>query len=144
MIAALITGSLYKAGEQRTSKSGSKFVTASARVKTGEAMQFVRVVAFSESAQAELLRLQDGDCFSEQGQFKAEIYAKDGGEPKLSLSIVADQILALRQPAKQSKPKQLPAAEPLPKDTRSRQERCSGTWAPGGGPNDSIPFGDES
>jgi hypothetical protein len=67
MIAALISGALYKAPEQRTSKAGSKFVTASVRVKTGEAMQFVRIVAFSETVQAELLRLQGGDTLSIQG-----------------------------------------------------------------------------
>jgi hypothetical protein len=138
MIAALISGALYKAPEQRTSKSGSKFVTATVRIKDGDGSQYVRVVAFSESAQAELLRLKDGDCFSAQGQFKAEIYAKDGGEPKLSLSIIADQILALRQPAKQRKEQ---APEPRPEDTRSRQARCAGSWAPGSGPNDDIPFG---
>jgi single-stranded DNA-binding protein len=137
MIAALISGALYKAPEQRTSKSGSKFVTASVRVKTGEAMQFVRIVAFSETAQAELLRLQDGDSVSAQGEFKAEIYAKDGGEPKLSLSIVADQILALRQPPKDRKAK---VPDLRPQDIRPRQERCAGQWAPGAGPNDDIPL----
>jgi hypothetical protein len=138
MISALITGALFRSAESRTSKSGKQFVTATVRIKDGDGSQFVRLVAFSESAQAELLRLQDGDCFSAQGQFKAEIYAKDGGEPKVSLSIVADQILALRQPAKQSNAK---APELSSNDTRSRQERCSGTWAPGGGPNDDIGFG---
>jgi hypothetical protein len=78
MISALITGALFRSAESRTSKSGKQFVTATVRIKDGDGSQFVRLVAFSESAQAELLRLQDGDCFSAQGQFKAEIYAKDG------------------------------------------------------------------
>jgi single-stranded DNA-binding protein len=138
MIIALITGALYRAPEQRTAKSGSKFVTATVRVKTGEAMQFVRIVMFSESGQAELLRLQDGDSLSIQGGLKAEVFEKNG-EHRVSLSLVADQVLALRQPPKERKAL---APEPPTKDTRSRQERCSGTWTPGGGPNDDLPFGD--
>jgi single-stranded DNA-binding protein len=138
MITALISGSLFRNPECRTSKSGKVFATATLRINDGDGSQYVRLVAFSESAQAALLRLKDGDCFSAQGQFKAEIYAKDGGEPKLSLSIIADQILALRQPAKQRKEQ---APEPRPEDTRSRQARCAGSWAPGGGPDDDIGFG---
>ncbi len=140
MIATLISGTLFRNPECRTSKSGKQFVTATVRLKDGEGSQYVRVVAFSESGQAELLRLRDGDSLSAQGQFKAEIYAKDGGEPKLSLSIIADQILALRQ-----LPKDRQAKAPVPprKDTRPRQERCAGQWAPGAGPNDDIPFGGE-
>jgi single-stranded DNA-binding protein len=39
---------------------------------------------------------------SVQGAFKAELYEKDG-EKRISLSIVADNVLALRQPSKTSK-----------------------------------------
>jgi single-stranded DNA-binding protein len=136
-IIALVTGSLFKAPERRTSKSGKPFAVATIKVRDGDAMQFVRIVMFSESAQTELLRLSEGDSLSAQGSLKAELYAKDGGEPKLSLSIVADQILALKQPPKEreAKPK-TPAPDP-----RLRQERCAGQWAPGSGPDDNIPFG---
>jgi single-stranded DNA-binding protein len=54
------------------------------------------VLAFSESIQAELLRLQDGDAISVQGAFKVELYEKDG-EKRFSLSIIADNMLALLQ-----------------------------------------------
>jgi single-stranded DNA-binding protein len=55
------------------------------------------VLAFSESVQAELMRLADGDAISVQGTLKAELYEKDG-EKRLSLSIVAAHVVALRQP----------------------------------------------
>jgi hypothetical protein len=40
-------------------------------------------------------------------------------------------VLALRHPPRERKPQ----------DTRPRQERLAGSWAPGDGPNDGIPFG---
>jgi hypothetical protein len=139
MISALVTGQLFKTPESRTSKSGKPFVTATLKCKDGDGMQFIRLVTFSDHVQVELLRLGEGDSLSAQGAMKAELYRPEGGEPKLSLSIIAAQILALKQPPKEreAKPKTPP---PDPPDPRSRQERCSGSWAPGAGPSDDIPF----
>jgi len=104
---AIVTGSLFKEPEQRTSKTGRPYVTATIRAKDGEVSQWWRVTAFSESAQAELMRLGDGDALSIQGAFKAELFQPDGGETRLSLSIIADQVLALRQPPRdRKKPKE--------------------------------------
>jgi single-stranded DNA-binding protein len=100
---AIVTGALFRAPEQRTSKSGKPFVTATIRAKDGEASQWWRITAFSETAQAELMRLVDGDACSVQGAFKAELYQPEGGEAKVSLSIIADRVLALRQPPKERK-----------------------------------------
>jgi hypothetical protein len=47
----------------------------------------------------DLMRLDLGDALSVQGTLKAEVYVKDG-DTKLSLSIVADHVLALRHPQK--------------------------------------------
>jgi hypothetical protein len=60
------------------------------------------VLAFSESIQAELMRLADGDAISVQGALKAELYDKDG-EKRFSLSIIADYVLALLQLSKARK-----------------------------------------
>jgi single-stranded DNA-binding protein len=94
---ALVLGSLFRAPEQRTSKAGKLYVTATIKAKDGDAFQFWRVTAFSESVQTELMRLTDGDALSVQGGLKAETYEKDGAT-KLSLSVIADHVLALRQP----------------------------------------------
>jgi single-stranded DNA-binding protein len=139
MIIALIAGALFRSAEKKTSKAGNPFVVATMKIKSGETLQWCRITAFSESAQTELMRLTDGDSLSAQGQLKAEIYTKEGCEPRVSLSIIADQVLALRQPSKDRKPK---APEPRPQDAKPRQERCAGQWTPGGGPNDDLPFGD--
>ena len=96
---ALVTGTLFLAPEQRISKNGKPFVTATLKSKDGEAVQWWKVVAFSESALSELLRLGDGDAVACQGPLKVETYEK-GGETKLSLSLVADHVLPLRQPPK--------------------------------------------
>ena len=141
MIAALAIGTLFRAPEQRQSKAGRPFVTATLKAKDGEGMQFIRLVVFSESAQAELLRLQAGDSLSAQGALKAELYRPEGGEPKLSLSIVADQILALKQPPKDREAKPKPPAQDTRPEPRSRNDRCAGSWQrPLDGPVDDIPF----
>ena len=123
---ALVTGVLFRAPEQRTSKAGKPFVTATIRAKDGETTLWWKVVAFSESAQAELMRLVDGDSLAVQGSFRTELYHPDGGEPKLSLNIIADHVLALRPPPKERKAK-------TPSDTPYRGGAAAF--------DDGIPFG---
>jgi single-stranded DNA-binding protein len=126
---ALITGVLFRAPEQRTSKLGKPFVTATIRAKDGETTLWWKVVAFSESAQAELMRLVDGDSLAVQGSFRAELYQPEGGEPKVSPSIIADHVLSLRQPPRERK---APASGP-PRDAPARGGAAAF--------DDSIPFG---
>jgi single-stranded DNA-binding protein len=139
MTAALVTGSLFRAPEQRTSKAGRPFVVTTIKAKDGDAVQWWKVLAFSDSASAELLRLGEGDVVAVQGNFKAELYRHDEtGETKLSLSIIADHVRAMRQP-----PRERAKKEPLetnPPDNRTKQQRCAGTWTPDGGPSDDIGF----
>jgi single-stranded DNA-binding protein len=127
----LVTGALFRQPEQRTSKAGKPFVTAKIRAKDGDSTQWWKVLAFSESAGAELLRLGDGDAVSAQGQLKAELYERDG-ETRLSLSIIADVVLALRQPAKA---KSRPEGKAAP---MSRRRRDTGVVDPA--LNDAVPF----
>jgi single-stranded DNA-binding protein len=134
---AIISGSIFRQPEQRTSKNGRQFSSATIRVRDGDELLFVRVVAFSESVQTELMRLTDGDAVAVQGALKVDTYVASGGARKVSLSLVADHVLALRQPPKErkSKPPEAPAV-------RSRRERCAGSWqSAADGPNDDIPFG---
>jgi hypothetical protein len=64
----LVTGTLFRPPEQRTSKAGKPFVTATIRTK------------------------------DDDGQ--AGEYEKDG-QKRISLGVVADHVLALRQPGRQ-------------------------------------------
>jgi single-stranded DNA-binding protein len=100
----LVQGTLFHPPEQRPGKtSGKSFVAATIRVRDGEAAQFWKVFAFSAEAQSELMRLDDGDALSVQGGLRAEAYAKDG-EPRVSLTVLADAVLPLRRPKKPREP----------------------------------------
>lgn len=55
----LLSGTLFREPEQRTSKAGNPFVMATIRAKDGDASQWWKMLAFSETAQVELMRLTD-------------------------------------------------------------------------------------
>ena len=119
MIHCLISGTIFREVAQRTSKTGKPYVATTIRVKDGDSSQFIRAIVFSESGQAELLQLSEGDAVAGVGPLKAELYTAQNGETKIALSIIADKVLPLKKPSKQ--------CEVKPSDTRA-------------GPNDEIPF----
>lgn len=135
-VRVLVTGALYHAPESRTSKAGKPFVTATIRAKDGEATQWWKVLAFSESSGAELLRLGDGDAVSVQGALRVETYDKDG-ETKLSLTCIADAVLPLR-PAPKERKKGATAPSSKPSSDRDRLDRHGDRGADEFG--DVIPF----
>jgi single-stranded DNA-binding protein len=130
MILALVTGALFRDPETKISKAGKPYITATIVSKDGDTSTFVNIVAFSDSAKEALLALRSGDALSVQGKATLSVYEKNG-EHRPSLSIIADHVLALRQPREAVKSKERAA-----KPTQRRE------WRPGDGPNDSIPFGD--
>jgi len=134
----LVTGVLQREPETRTSRNGRAFVTATIRVKDGDASQFWRIFIFSEAAQAEIMRLREGDAIAVQGVPKIEMYRPEGAEPRASLSLVADAVLALRQPPKERKPKPDKAPPPRAPADRSRLDRHAGDGVDVFG--DAIPF----
>jgi single-stranded DNA-binding protein len=96
----LLAGTLFfRTPERRISKAGKPFATATIRAKEGDSSQWWKVLGFPASVQAELMRLSDGNALKVPGALKTETYEKDG-QTKLSLSVVADHVLALRQPAR--------------------------------------------
>jgi hypothetical protein len=100
----LITGTLFRTPEQRTSKTGNPFVTATLKVKDGDGVAWWKLLVFSESAQAELMRLSDGDALSAQGAFKVEPYDKNG-ETRIGFTLFADRVLPLKSAPRDRKPK---------------------------------------
>jgi single-stranded DNA-binding protein len=103
----LVTGTLFKDPEQKTSsKSGRAFVSAVVKIggENNDA-EFWSVTAFSQSAQSELLRLNAGDAVSVLGKAKLELWQRDGGEVKISRSLFADQALALKAPPRERRAK---------------------------------------
>lgn len=127
-VLVLVSGSLFRAPERRVSKAGKPFVTTKIKATSGGELQFWSVAAFSETAQAELLRLDTGDGVAVQGQVKVEQYERDG-ETRISFSVVADAVLALRQPPRQREQK-----ESKPVSSRKSDRRAPAPF------DDDVPF----
>lgn len=103
MAHVLIVGSIFKGPEAKTSANGHKFTTATLKVReTDNSSTFWNIRAFAPEAQTELLRLHNGEGVSCQGVLQAQIYTPEGGEPRISYSMMADNVLALKQPKKES------------------------------------------
>jgi single-stranded DNA-binding protein len=135
---ALISGTMFRAPEQRTAKDGKTFAMASVKIRDSDSVQFVRIFTFSELVQTELMSLAEGDAPSVQGRLKFEIY-ESNGEPRISISIVADSIIALHQQPRARRPKNAAPPDAHPKE--DRQQRLRGHWSgPQDGPDDFIPF----
>jgi single-stranded DNA-binding protein len=114
-VAILISGSIFREPQQRNSATGRPYVTATIKASgaDNESSDFWNVLAFGDSAQAELLRLADGDKVSLQGKPKLEIFEKDG-RARISRTVFADNVLALRAPPKERKPKSKPPPDQEP------------------------------
>ena len=137
-VAILISGSLFKTPEQRTSsRTGKLFVTATLRVggDSGNG-EFWSITAFSESVQGELLRLGAGDAMSAQGKLEIKTYIAADGTTKVGRSLIADHVLALRAPPKERKPKVEKPAPPA-------QEPANITPTSAAPFDDDIPFAPE-
>ncbi|WP_157270921.1 single-stranded DNA-binding protein [Azohydromonas aeria] len=94
MIEGLIAGKVYGRPEQRTGKSGRGFVTAKVRAAAGDGEGvFINVLAFSESAQAALLALGDGDAVSLAGTLTPKAWTDKEGNARPALDLVAAQVL---------------------------------------------------
>jgi single-stranded DNA-binding protein len=127
-VLALVSGAIFRVPEKRTSKAGKPFVTTTIKATSGNELQFWRVSAFSDTAQAELLRLDVGDAVAVQGPVRIEQYEREGAT-RQSFSVVAENVLALRQPTK-TREKRL---QKLPVDANSAGAQSAR----------SIPFDDD-
>ncbi len=97
---ALIAGTLHRSPEQRTAKSGRLYVVARLRAKMGAETAWASVTAFGDAQQAALLRLKEGDAVSVQGELKVGTYVDKHGAAQPSIELIANEVLALRQPKK--------------------------------------------
>jgi hypothetical protein len=103
----LITGTLFKPAERRTSKAGKVFVVATVKAASVDPLnnEFWNILCFSESAQEQLLRLEAGEKLSIQGGLKLETFRRDDGEIRISKTVFCDCVMPLRAPPKERKPK---------------------------------------
>ena len=144
----LISGTLYKAPEQRVSKNSKTFATATLKCGYGDDCTFWRITAFAESAMSALLELSDGDALSAAGTMKAELYTPPGKEPRVSLSLIASSVISAKaaknEAARERRAASKPPGQPADRGTRQgRQRTLAEMAANGGGPDyfkDSMPF----
>jgi single-stranded DNA-binding protein len=107
-VAILLSGAIFKEPQQRTSSSGRKYVVTTIKAAAADnSSDFWSVLAFGDTAGAELMRLAVGERVTIQGGLKLEIFEKDG-QARISRTIFADHVMALRQPPKERKPKAPP------------------------------------
>lgn len=136
----LVNGVLFKVPESRVSKAGNAFVMATLNERAGTEFRFWRVFAFADTARAELERLGEGDSLSAQGSFEAKVYECDS-KATVSLSITADMILALRQPAKPRAPRERSSGRaPANRDLSSNWQAPAGPDGPPPPYDDPIDF----
>src|SRR5258705_7049123 len=97
-VAVLISGSLFKVPEQKTSQAGRRFVSATLKVGGESGSDFWSVLAFGDTAGAELMLLGLNERVAVQGSLKLELY-----NGKISRSVFVDHVMPLRQPPKEKK-----------------------------------------
>lgn len=94
MIDALIQGHVYGQPAQRTSKTGSTFVTAKMRVASGDGEStFVNVICFDADTCAALVALGDGDAVAMAGPLTPKVWTDKQGTAKPALDIVCHHLL---------------------------------------------------
>lgn len=94
---ALVSGTLFRAPESKTSKGGKNYAVATIKTRADDnRSEFWRVTVFSESAIDTLMTLGEGDALSVQGSMKAELYEAEGKPPRVSMSVIADTVQPLR------------------------------------------------
>jgi single-stranded DNA-binding protein len=110
VIDALIAGRLHGKPAERTSKAGKAYATAKLRVSLGSGeIVWVGVVAFSDSAMAALLSLEDGDSAALAGALNASAYTDKDGHAQPSLDLVVHQLVTPYNVGRRRKAMQPPA-----------------------------------
>jgi hypothetical protein len=99
----LIDAVLDKPPVRLTSKAGKPYLRASARDGKGPDAKWWTIFVFSETAIEALEALTVGEAFAATGTFEASVWAPEGREPRVNLTMNADAILSARKP-KPAKP----------------------------------------
>jgi single-stranded DNA-binding protein len=112
MIRCLVSGTLHDAPQSRTSQNGNAFAVCKVKAddKAG-AWVWVSAIAFGDAAER-LLQLKAGDSVSLSGRAEMSVWTDKDGNAHPSLSLVADEVAALR-------------AKPKPREESRRPPRRS-------------------
>ena len=108
-VSILLSGALFRQPQQKISQSGKRYMSGTIKAAAADntSADFWNLLVFSDTAQAELARLGDGDKVAVQGTLKIELYEREG-QQRISRTVFADHVLALRAAPKERKPKAPP------------------------------------
>ena len=98
---ALVSGKLFRDPERKVSRGDKLYVLATVRDGQGDDATWWKVLAFGTEACDELLGLKAGDAVAMSGTLKAEVYTPSGGEPRVSLSVLADRVISAHRQKKE-------------------------------------------
>jgi hypothetical protein len=124
---ALLSVVLQKLPVRKTSKAGRPYAMASARDGKGMDAKWWTIFAYSEAGIEALEALAVGETFAATGSFDATIWAPEGREPRVNLTLTADVIISARKPKAKAEGKSR-------KQRANGRERAAASWAaPTGG-----------
>lgn len=97
MLETLASGKVYGKPQQRASRDGAhQFVTAKLRCAGGDGETlFVNVIAFSDTAKAALLALDDGEPVALAGTLRVGVWKAPNGEARPQLDLTASAVLTV-------------------------------------------------
>jgi len=121
----LIDAVLDKPPVRLTSKAGKPYLRASARDGKGPDAKWWTIFVFSKTALEALEDLTVGEAFAASGPFEASVWAPEGREPRVNLSMNADAILSARK-QKPAKPRATPARQA---ESNTGRSIASKSWA---------------
>jgi hypothetical protein len=123
----------------KVSAANKNYGLAKVRVGSGDAAVWPSAFIFGAGLIEEFERLQIGEPVTVCGELDAKIYAKDGGEPRISLSIKVDAIISTRAPKRERRKTERQS----PTQRASARETADRSWAaPARGEelSDDLPF----
>jgi single-stranded DNA-binding protein len=141
MIDGLVTGKLHGKPQQRRASNGGGrvYVTATVRCAGGEGEAvFVNAVAFSDSAKAALLALEDGDPVALCGSLSVGIWQPEQGAARPQVRLTVTGLLSPYHVTKRRAAVQQ-ARQPQP-GHRAPQDRLQAAPAGGGLSDDELDF----
>src|SRR5512143_2364539 len=113
-LAVMLSGSISKAPETRTTKAGNPFAFTTVRVPSQDGDIYASVTVFDSSLVDTLSSLKPGDPVTVVGSGKLSLYTPaNGGDPRPNLSVTASRIIALTDRQ----------ADPRPKPDRQQDRR---------------------
>lgn len=99
----IVSGSLSGQPIEKTSKARNAYLLAKIVEKNGEKKRWITAFVFGEAACEEVRQLGDGDPIAVAGEVDADVYAPEGGEPRINWRVTVDAVISARRKPKAEK-----------------------------------------